>query len=205
MIIAGAKGFAIQLTDILDMMPDKYINRKYYDDINLDVNTFLDLYDILHSIKDVESYFKSIENTFAIGLAKPILRKKYFELFSSIGGKPQTIISPKAIVGKHQIEIGEGSTILSGVVIESKAKIGRGVLINLNATITHECTLGDFTEISPGVHLSGECKVGNGCFIGTGAVLLPKVKIGNNVIIGAGAVVTRDIEDDVTIKGMPAR
>jgi acetyltransferase-like isoleucine patch superfamily enzyme len=47
-------------------------------------------------------------------------------------------------------------------------------------------------------------KIGKKCRIGAGATLLPGIKIGNSVIVGAGAVVTRNIEDNQTIIGVPA-
>ena len=36
------------------------------------------------------------------------------------------------------------------------------------------------------------------------AVILPGVKIGNNVVVAAGAVVTKDVEDDSIVAGVPA-
>ena len=41
--------------------------------------------------------------------------------------------------------------------------------------------------------------------VGANAVVLGGVHIGNNVKIGAGAVVTKDIPDNCTVVGNPAR
>jgi acetyltransferase-like isoleucine patch superfamily enzyme len=49
-----------------------------------------------------------------------------------------------------------------------------------------------------------ETIIGNGVRIGSNSTILP-VKIGDNVIIGAGSVVTKDIPDNVTVYGNPAR
>jgi serine O-acetyltransferase len=40
--------------------------------------------------------------------------------------------------------------------------------------------------------------------VGAGAKLLGPINVGNNVKIGAGAVVLKDIEDNVTVVGVPA-
>lgn len=204
MLIIGAKGFAIQITDTLDLI-NTLQKRNYYDDVNIYTDKFLNKYSIIHSIEEAKIYFLKSDNCFALGIGKPELRKKYFEIMSTLGGKPTTIISPFAHIGKHEIEIGEGTTILTGAIIESSVKMGKGVIVNLNSTITHGCSIGDFTKISPGVHLSGNCIIGNLTSIGTGAVVLPNIHIGNNVVIGAGAVVTKDIVDNEKVIGIPAK
>lgn len=52
---------------------------------------------------------------------------------------------------------------------------------------------------------SGCIEVGDNCYFGTGCTILGPVKIGNNVIVGAGAVVTKDIPDNCTVAGVPAK
>ncbi|AWV98047.1 serine O-acetyltransferase [Arcticibacterium luteifluviistationis] len=47
--------------------------------------------------------------------------------------------------------------------------------------------------------------IGDNCYISTGATLLTPLNIGDNVIIGAGAVVTKDIPDNCTVAGIPAK
>lgn len=51
----------------------------------------------------------------------------------------------------------------------------------------------------------GCIEVGNNCYFGTGCTILGPVKIGNNVIVGAGAVVTKDVPDNCTVAGVPAK
>jgi acetyltransferase-like isoleucine patch superfamily enzyme len=41
--------------------------------------------------------------------------------------------------------------------------------------------------------------------IGSGATILPGVTIGEGAMIGAGSVVTKDVPDNVTVVGNPAR
>jgi acetyltransferase-like isoleucine patch superfamily enzyme len=42
-------------------------------------------------------------------------------------------------------------------------------------------------------------------FIGNHATILPGIQIGKRAIVGAGAVVTRDVQDDTVVLGVPAR
>lgn len=47
--------------------------------------------------------------------------------------------------------------------------------------------------------------IGNHVTVSCGASILGNVTIGNNVIIGAGCVVTKDLPDNCTVVGNPAR
>jgi sugar O-acyltransferase (sialic acid O-acetyltransferase NeuD family) len=204
MVIIGAKGFAIQLTDVI-LQNNENANLNYFDNINTTTHLLFNKYKIFHSELEVSNYFKNSSTDFCIGVGDPINRRKFSHLFKSLGGKLNSVISPFAHIGKLNVAIKDGVNILTGSIIESGVTIGEGCLINLNSTITHESTIGDYTTISPGVHVSGECTIGDNCFLGTGCVILPKIKIGNNVTIGAGAVVNKNIEDNQTVVGIPAK
>ena len=47
--------------------------------------------------------------------------------------------------------------------------------------------------------------IGNNVYIGNNVILLPGVTIGNNVIIGAGSVVSKNVQDNSVIAGVPAK
>ena len=72
-----------------------------------------------------------------------------------------------------------------------------------------------FDTVKDGFHLGhGECRcvkqvrfgiVRNNVFIGAGAKILGDINIGNNVRIGANAVVIKNVPDNCTAVGIPAR
>jgi len=80
-----------------------------------------------------------------------------------------------------------------GIVINSTAKIGKGTIIQ------HSVTIGEIDDS----HRSPV--IGQNCFIGCRACVLGNIKIGNNVKIGAGAVVIKDVPDNCTVVGVPAK
>lgn len=205
MLVAGTKGFAIQLVDVLNQL--NYQNKIcFFDNINKDLPArFLNEYPIIDSIEAAKQYFEEIDNIFALGLGGPKNREMVFNLFHRLGGTPLSVISPFSIIGKHEVTIGVGSTILSNAIIESTSSIGIGCLINLQAAITHNCTIGDFCEICPNAVILGNCSIGSYTFIGTGAIILPNLTIGKNVIVGAGAVITENIPDNTTVVGIPGK
>lgn len=113
------------------------------------------------------------------------------------------VISDSAIVSNS--EIGEGSQILQGAVVQIDTKIGKHCIVNTSASIDHDCILEDFSFVGPNATLCGGVKIGECSFIGAGSVILPGIKIGKNCMIGAGSVVTKDIPDNSTAYGNPAK
>lgn len=79
-----------------------------------------------------------------------------------------------------------------GIVFNHKLHIGAGTIIYQNVTLG-------------GLKGKHGPIIGRNCIIGAGAVILGEVKIGNNVHIGANAVVLKDIPDNCTAVGVPAK
>lgn len=47
--------------------------------------------------------------------------------------------------------------------------------------------------------------IGDDCYCGLNVTIIGDVRIGNNVKIGAHSVVTKNIEDNAVVAGVPAR
>jgi acetyltransferase EpsM len=101
-------------------------------------------------------------------------------------------------------ELGEGTLVLPGAVINASARIGAFSIINSGAIVEHDCILGGFTMIAPGAVLCGSCSIGEGAWIGSGATVIQKRQVGEWSMIGAGAVVVADIRARVVAFGNPA-
>lgn len=204
MLIVGAKGFAKEVLEVVHQLNDVQ-NLVFYDDVNTDIpEKLFGQFPVLRNLQEVANYFKTSDNRFTIGIGNPVLRKKLFNTFESIGGKFTSTISPLARIGNFGNSIEVGCNIMTGTVVTSDIVIRKGVLINLNCTVGHDSIIGNFVEMSPGVHVSGNCFIGDYSVLGTNATVLPKVTIGKNVIVGAGSVVTKDVPDNCLVVGVPA-
>lgn len=85
-------------------------------------------------------------------------------------------------------------------------KVGNHVTITAGVRfITHDGGVWVFRESEPTIDLFGPIIIGNNTFIGLNAIILPNVKIGDNCIIGAGSVVTKDVESNSIVAGIPAK
>lgn len=115
-----------------------------------------------------------------------------------------TLIHPSAIISKS-VKIGYGTAVMPNVVINADSVIGNHCIINTSCIIEHDNVIADFAHISPNATLAGGVKIGKGTHIGAGASIIPNISVGFNSIIGAGAVVIRDIPNNCTAVGVPAK
>ena len=132
-------------------------------------------------------------------IKSPKIRIKLYQLLKELDFTLPVIVSPHAYVSKHA-QIGEGSIIMHGVIINANAKIGNNCIINNRALIEHDAVIGDHCHIATGAIINGEVSVENGTFIGSGAVTKQAISIGKNCVIGAGVVLKNDIESNKVVK-----
>lgn len=112
--------------------------------------------------------------------------------------------SGKAIIG-DDVEIFSSSFIARGTSDDDLTIIGDGTKIDYNCHIAHNVKIGKNCLIIAGTIIGGSVVIGDNCYLGIGCMIKNKVKIGNNVTIGMGAVVIRDVPDNVTVVGNPAK
>lgn len=136
-----------------------------------------------------------------IAIGDNTTRKKISQNVSHSIGQ---VIHPTAQIDRLT-KLSLGVQLMPGVVINRGSRIGQHTIINSNATVEHDCEIGDFAHIAPGATLCGGVKVGDATLIGANATVLPNCSIGNNVIVGAGSVVTKDVPDNCTLTGAPAK
>ena len=118
--------------------------------------------------------------------------------------------------------ISQTSRFLTGIEIHPKANIGKNLFIDHgmgvvigetsdigeNVTIYHMVTLGG---IAPSIDSNSQREVKrhptlkDNVVVGSGAQILGPVIIGENARIGANAVVTKDVEANAIMVGIPAK
>lgn len=104
---------------------------------------------------------------------------------------------------------------LTGIEIHPGATIGRRVFIDhgMGVVVGETAEIGDDCTLYHGVTLGGTSwnkgkrhpTLKSGVVVGAGAKILGPITIGANARVGSNAVVVKDVPDDATAVGIPAR
>lgn len=124
--------------------------------------------------------------------------------FQAAGWPVVSIIHPAAVISPFA-QIGSGSVVFAGAVVNIDAHVGDAAIINSGAIVEHDCVLGLGVHVSPQAALAGNVTVGDFSWIGIGSSVRQQVHIGSGVTVGAGAAVIGDVGDGHTVVGVPAR
>ncbi len=142
-----------------------------------------------------------------------------------------SIIKDKANIDNSTViesQIGENTLIgpyaylRPGTKVGKEAKVGDFVEvkkseIGAKSKVPHlsyigDTVIGEGTNIGAGTitaNYDGQNKyqtiIGDNVFIGSDSTLIAPIKVGNKATTGAGSVVTKDVKDDETVIGVPAK
>jgi acetyltransferase EpsM len=138
----------------------------------------------------------------ALGVGSNAARRRILDLLGAFAAGP--LVHPFSAVSPSA-RLGRGTVVLASAVVNAGARVGEGVIVNTGAIVEHDCRVGDGVHLSPRATRCGGVVVGAGSWVCAGATLVPGVRVGERATVGAGAVVLRDVADDTTVVGCPAR
>lgn len=199
LFVIGAGGHAQVVIDAI-LRSGAKVHGIFDDNINLLGKSIFDV-PIIGRIEEAKGY----ENgKFIVAIGDNKVRMSIVEKLGFSSNSFFTVIHPSAILGKD-VEIGVGSMILGGVVINTGTIVGEHCIINTSSSIDHHNKIFNFVHIAPGTHTGGNVEVEEGAFVGIGASIIPGVKIGSWSTVGAGSVVIDDVSAYSTVVGVPAK
>lgn len=139
-------------------------------------------------------------------------------LYSGLHATLAYRVSHKLYIGGHTFSaraISQAAKFFTGIEIHPGATIGKGLVIDhgTGVVIGETAEIGDNCTLYQGVTLGGTGKdlgkrhptLGNNVLVGAGAKVLGPIIIEDNSKIAANAVVLKDIPQNSTAVGIPAR
>ena len=195
-VIIGAGGHAKVVADIVSASGDRIVG--FLDGIH-PMGKFMG-YDKLGTD---DEYINYLDCKFVIAIGKASVREQIAEKMRGV--QWYTAIHPTASISESHTMIGEGTVIMSNVIVNAGAQIGKHSIINSGAIVEHDNNIGDFAHISVGAKLAGAVTIGKCTWVGVGATVSNGIQVCENVVIGAGGVVVRNITDSGTYVGVPAQ
>ncbi len=131
-------------------------------------------------------------------------RRFFYKIFGMKIGRGSAIHMNLRIYNPFNIQIGEDSIIGEDSVLDGRdrLKIGNHVDIATGVMIynaEHDVKDPSFRAINAPVVIEDYV------FIGPRAIILPGVTVKKGAVVGAGAVVTKDVEENSIVGGVPAK
>ena len=171
------------------------------------VGSICEGYKILGTDEALKYYYSKGIKYAIIGVGStgiPLCRLRLYDMLKREGYKLPIIIDSTAIISSNT-DIGEGTFIGKGVIINTGTMIGKNCIINTGSIIEHDCSIQDHVHIAPGTVLSGGVCVETMTHIGASTTVIQGLRIGQKTIIGAGSVVTRDMKSGIKAYGCPCK
>ncbi len=133
------------------------------------------------------------------------IREIFAELTSQPVNETLRLVPPFHTDCGKNIHVGDNVFINSNCTMQDQGGIyiGDNVLIGHNAcllTLNHNENPEKRANLIP-----SPIKIGNGVWLGSNVTVLPGITIGDGAIIAAGAVVTRDVDENTIVAGVPAK
>lgn len=143
---------------------------------------------------------------FAISVGDNIIRSELYQKIKICGGNLVTLIHPSAIISKYA-EIKDGVQIFANAIIDPDTEIDEDSIISSKSSVLHGSRIKKHAFLAPDVVLGANTIVEEFAFIGLNATIISnKVNlIGKHSTIGASAVVTKSVEKNTLVVGMPAK
>jgi maltose O-acetyltransferase len=160
---------------------------------------------ILRRIKTVLLEFEAmILHVISDNVAVHCVRRFFYRLAGMEIGKGSTIHMGARFYNPKNIKIGDDSIIGEKVVLDGRDRLTIGNHVDMATDVMiynaqHDVLDPNFRAVTAPVVIQ------DFVFIGPRVIILPGVTIKKGAVVAAGAVVTRDVEENSIVAGVPAK
>ena len=209
--IIGGGGFTIEVLFLIDRFY-KNVWRNIYiiDDDPKKIDTKIRNIKIISTINDFISKCrneKDIEKDVLITINDPKVRNRTVAVLEKEKFRINfpNIFDQTVIIDKENSVIGKGNIIMDFVGITGNVHIGNFNIVGARTGIGHDSKIANFNTFSPRVSVSGHVVIGNGNTFGLNSAILQNKTIGNDNDIWSYTMILKNIKNNCTYFGMPAK
>lgn len=205
-VIIGAGDFGKEVAWLIEEINKKaptYIILGYLDDDPDKKDKIFNGYQCLGSVSYLPKLNQKHHACAVVAMQDGDTRKKLVEMFPDFDDW-ETLVHPSVAISDTSA-LGKGCIICAGTNISVNTAIGNHVLFNISVTIGHDCVVGDYVSVMSGSCVCGHVTIKDGAYLATNSTVIPGMRVGNHAKVGAGSVVLRNVKDNLTVMGVPAK
>lgn len=205
-LIICAGDFARELTWLIEDINSKnptYEIMGFLDDDDEKIGKEFNGYTCIGRVNTLSKYANEQDVCAVIATQESRYRKKFVEENPSFKNW-ETLVHPSVNISKTS-NIGDGCVVCANCNISVNTNIGNHCILNLGVTIGHDCEVADYVSFMSGVVISGHVTINESAYFGSNSTVVPGRRIGANSRVGAGSVAIRNVKDNVTVMGVPAK
>lgn len=151
-----------------------------------------------------ETYEIKKNDVFFCALGDPIQREKYVKIILEKGGNFISCISDYAIINPTA-KIGNGAFVGAYAILSADVVVDDFSVIHPFCNIGHDNKIGKYCEVESYVAIGGYSNIGDYVTIHPHSTVLPRVQVGNKAMVGAGSVVLKNVPNETSVFGVPAK
>lgn len=200
--IIGARGFGREVFELFQECDLKGIRCVGFLDDKSDALADFSGYPPI--VSSVEDFIPTADDVFVCALGDVGYKKKYVNIILEKGGKFINLIHPTAYVSPTA-KLGIGCVVCAYTRISCNAIIGDYNTFQPFCAIGHDTIVGYNNHFNTYSFLGGFVEIMDNITLHTGAIIHPHKKVKSDSTIGAGAVVIKNVKENCTVYGNPAK
>lgn len=205
-VIIGAGDFGkeiVWLIEDINKANPTYVIIGFLDDDEKKTGKMINGYQCVGTTEDLPELIRTQNVCAVIAMQDGDSRKRIAEKIPWFDSW-ETLIHPSANIAETS-KLGKGCVVCAGCNVSVNTVLGKHCILNLTVTMGHDSDVGDYVSVMSGAVISGHVVLRERAYLGSNSTVLPFMKVGIHAKVGAGSVVIRNVKDEVTVMGVPAK